>query len=128
MGVCRAERFVLLAVLLGGCATTGVASGPIEESALSDVIEDRIEADARLEGSEIDARTEDGVVYLEGTVREAEDMPIAERIAADARGVVAVLSELRVAGEDEEPRMTPIYDDGVGEYEDSTESMMDPGN
>jgi hypothetical protein len=53
---------------------------------------------------------------------------IAEGIAADARGVVAVLSELRVAGEDEEPRMTPMYDDGVGEYEDSTESMMDPGN
>lgn len=117
---------IMCAAALAGCASRPVAKRPLEEVALSDVIEDRIEADERIEGAQIDASTDDGVVVLAGTVQSERDATLAGRIAAGTPGVVAVLNELRIEDELDDPPMDPIYDEGVGEQEDSTESMMDP--
>ena len=107
----------LLAAALSGCATRGIADTPLEEAALSDLVEDRIEADARLRDAKIRATTNQSVVVLAGTVQSAEDAALAERIAAETGGVLTVLNELRVRDEREDPTMFPIYDEGIQQVE-----------
>ncbi len=112
----RATLFVLAAAL-AGCATRGIADTPLEESALSDLVEDRIEAEPRLRDARIRATTNQGVVMLAGNVQSAEDAALAERIAAETGGVLTVLNELRVRDEREDPTMFPVYDEGIQNVE-----------
>jgi hypothetical protein len=105
---------VLVLALLAGCATNpAIANSPLEETALSDRIEDRIEAEESLSDAKIRATTDDGVVVLAGVVASDEDAALAGKIAYSTPGVVTVLNELRVGDPREAPEMTPAYDEGV---------------
>lgn len=105
---------VLVLALLTGCATNNaIANSPLEETALSDHIEDQIEADARLSDAKIRATTDDGVVVLAGVVASDEDAALAGKIAYGTPGVITVINELRVGDPREAPEMTPAYDEGV---------------
>jgi osmotically-inducible protein OsmY len=67
---------------------------------IQEEVSDRLEDDDWLDASDIDVRSEDGVVILEGTVKNKEAKRRAEDLADSCKGVKDVMNRLRVEEEE----------------------------
>jgi hypothetical protein len=67
---------------------------------IQDEVSDRLEDDDWLDASDIDVRCEEGVVILEGTVKNKEAKRRAEDLADSCKGVKDVMNRLRVEEEE----------------------------
>lgn len=70
-----------------------------DERVFEDVCESLI--NSGIDASDVDVRTEDGVVWLDGAVPDRDQKRAAEELANDVRGVVDVINRLRVTPEED---------------------------
>ncbi|HWP59419.1 MAG TPA: BON domain-containing protein [Candidatus Acidoferrales bacterium] len=97
----RAGGALLLAAVVGaGCqAMTGKTAGRnVDDAALTASVKAQLVAEKAANLTRIDVDTNNGVVYLNGTVETADDKERAERLARRVDGVRRVVNNLQVAG------------------------------
>ncbi len=91
---------VLLAVLavLSGCrAMTGTTAGEtVDDATITAAVKSKLVADRAANLTRVDVDTNNGTVYLNGTVETAEQRARAEQLARQAQGVKAVVNNLQV--------------------------------
>ncbi len=91
---------VLLAVLavLTGCrAMTGKTAGEtVDDATITAAVKSKLVADRAANLTRVDVDTNNGTVYLNGTVETAEQKARAEQLARQAQGVKAVVNNLQV--------------------------------
>ena len=92
-GVQTCGVLLLIAVLLGGCATMTGREGAgeaVSDSAITTKVKANLVADAVLSGFAIDVDTTDGVVSLNGIVTSEQERQRAIQVARSVDGVTRV--------------------------------------
>lgn len=89
---------LLLLVLAAGCrGMTGRGAGQtIDDASVTASVKSRLVADRAVNLTRVDVDTNDGTVYLKGTVESAEQKTRAEQLAWQATGVKNVVNNLQV--------------------------------
>lgn len=90
---------LLLAATVAGCqAMTGKTAGQnIDDASITASVKSQLVADKASNLVRVDVDTNQGVVYLNGTVDSAEQKARAEELARRVRGVSRVVNNLQVA-------------------------------
>lgn len=89
---------VIALVLLGCQALTGKTAGQnIDDAAITASVKSQLVADKAANLTRIDVDTNNGVVYLNGTVESSEQRARAEQLARRVDGVKKVVNNLQVA-------------------------------
>ncbi|HEY3305234.1 MAG TPA: BON domain-containing protein [Candidatus Binatia bacterium] len=90
---------VLLVVALAGCqAMTGKTAGQnVDDANLTASVKANLVADKAANLTRIDVDTNNGVVYLNGTVESPQQKARAEQLASQVKGVKKVVNNLQVA-------------------------------
>ncbi|HXG01980.1 MAG TPA: BON domain-containing protein [Candidatus Binatia bacterium] len=91
---------ILLAVFVAftGCrAMTGKTAGQtIDDAQITAAVKSKLVADKAANLTRVDVDTNNGTVYLNGTVETAEQKARAEQLAREAKGVRDVVNNLQV--------------------------------
>lgn len=88
---------VLVAAVSGCRATTGKTAGQtVDNASITASVKSRLVADKVSNLTRIDVDTNNGTVYLNGTVETPEQKTKAEQLAWQAKGVKAVVNNLQV--------------------------------
>ncbi|MBI2216307.1 MAG: BON domain-containing protein [Candidatus Rokubacteria bacterium] len=91
---------VLLVILMAavGCQTmTGKTAGQtVDDSTITAAVKSKLVADKASNLTRVDVDTNNGVVYLNGSVESAEQKARAEQLAKEANGVKRVVNNLQV--------------------------------
>jgi hyperosmotically inducible protein len=84
--------------LLGGCrAMTGKTTGQtVDDASITASVKSKLVADKAANLTRVDVDTNNGTVYLNGTVETPEQKTRAEQLAWQAGGVKAVVNNLQV--------------------------------
>lgn len=92
-----AVMLAVLAVLSGCRATTGKTAGQtVDDATITAAVKSKLVADKAANLTRIDVDTNNGTVYLNGTVETPEQKTRAEQLAWQASGVKAVVNNLQV--------------------------------
>lgn len=83
-------------ILSAGCKTTQSASTQWSDSSITARVKSKLIGSDRVAAHNIDVNTEEGVVYLLGRVKTADEKATAERIAKECEGVHKVVNHLEV--------------------------------
>ena len=94
-----AAVIVAILVLVVGCQTlTGKSAGTnVDDTAVTASVKARLVADKPANLTRVDVDTNQGTVYLNGTVDSPEQRARAEQLAWQSKGVKAVVNNLQVA-------------------------------
>jgi hyperosmotically inducible periplasmic protein len=94
-----AAVIVAILVLVVGCQTlTGKSAGTnVDDTAVTASVKAKLVADKPANLTRVDVDTNQGTVYLNGTVDSPEQRARAEQLAWQAQGVKAVVNNLQVA-------------------------------
>jgi hyperosmotically inducible periplasmic protein len=88
---------VLVAAVSGCRATTGRSAGQnVDDASITASVKSKLVADKVSNLTRIDVDTNNGTVYLNGTVETSEQKTKAEQLAWQAKGVKAVVNNLQV--------------------------------
>lgn len=88
---------VLVAAVSGCRATTGKSAGQnVDDASITASVKSRLVAEKASNLTRIDVDTNNGTVYLNGTVETPEQKTKAEQLAWQAKGVKAVVNNLQV--------------------------------
>jgi osmotically-inducible protein OsmY len=71
-------------------------SKPLTDDYVSDSVRQKLAADQVVKGGDLDVAVKDGVVTLNGKVREQKQKDKAERIAKHVRGVKSVVNNIKI--------------------------------
>ena len=90
---------VAILVLVVGCQTlTGKSAGTnVDDTAVTASVKAKLVADKPANLTRVDVDTNQGTVYLNGTVDSPEQRARAEQLAWQSKGVKAVVNNLQVA-------------------------------
>ncbi|OLD96070.1 MAG: hypothetical protein AUG80_15000 [Candidatus Rokubacteria bacterium 13_1_20CM_4_68_9] len=87
----------VLAVLSGCRSMTGKSAGTnIDDASITTAVKSKLVADKASNLTRVNVDTNNGTVYLNGTVESAEQRARAEQIAREAKGVRNVVNNLQV--------------------------------
>ena len=93
----RAIGLVLvLAVTLSACGSMKGAGAGVDDATITASVKSKLVADKAANLTRVDVDTNNGTVYLNGTVDSAEQKSRAERLAWQAQGVKSVVNNLQV--------------------------------
>jgi hyperosmotically inducible periplasmic protein len=98
-GILRSVTVTLAVVLLtAACqsATGRSAGATVDDATITASVKSRLVADKPANLTRVDVDTNNGTVYLNGTVESAEQKTRAEQLARQARGVKTVVNNLQV--------------------------------
>ena len=88
---------VVVAVVVGCRSATGTTAGnTIDDATITASVKTRLVADKASNLTQVDVDTNNGTVYLNGTVDSAEQRSRAEQLAWQAKGVKSVVNSLQV--------------------------------
>lgn len=88
---------VILSVLSGCRAMTGKSTGQtVDDAGITASVKTKLVADKAANLTRVDVDTNNGTVYLNGTVETSEQKARAEQLAGQASGVKAVVNNLQV--------------------------------
>ena len=88
---------VLVAVVAGCRSLTGKSAGTnVDDATITASVKSKLVADKASNLTRVDVDTNNGTVYLNGTVDSAEQKSRAERLAWQAQGVKSVVNNLQV--------------------------------
>jgi len=100
MGRAMQTLVVLVAVLavLSGCRSmTGKSAGQnIDDATITASVKSKLVAEKAANLTRVDVDTNNGTVYLNGTVDSADQKTRAEQLAREAKGVKSVVNNLQV--------------------------------
>jgi hyperosmotically inducible protein len=89
--------FVLLAVLVAGCRSSGQSVGQnIDDKTILAAVKTKLVADKASNLTKVNVDVTNGTVYLTGNVETAEQKSSAERLAQGTKGVRSVVNNLQV--------------------------------
>ena len=89
--------FVLFAVLVAGCRSTGQSVGQnIDDKTILASVKTKLVADKASNLTKVNVDVTNGTVYLTGNVETAAQKSNAERLAQDVKGVRSVVNNLQV--------------------------------
>ena len=93
-----AAALVVLLVAVSGCQSlTGPsASSTVDDASMTASVKSKLVADKATNLTRVDVDTNNGTVYLNGTVDSAEQKTKAEQLAWQAKGVKSVVNNLQV--------------------------------
>ena len=92
-----AGLLVLVAVVAGCTSTTGKSAGTnVDDATITASVKSKLVADKAANLTRVDVDTNNGTVYLNGTVESAEQKSRAEQLAWRASGVKTVVNNLQV--------------------------------
>jgi len=92
-----AAVFVLVAVVAGCRSMTGKSAGTnVDDATITASVKTKLVADKASNLTRVDVDTNNGTVYLNGTVDSAEQKSRAEELARQAQGVKSVVNNLQV--------------------------------
>ena len=92
-----ALMIVLVAVVAGCQSATGKTAGTnIDDATITASVKSKLVADKASNLTRVDVDTNNGTVYLNGTVESAEQKSRAEQLAWQASGVKTVVNNLQV--------------------------------
>ncbi len=77
-------------------ATLVAAAKPVSDDYLTDMVRQRLSADAIVKGGNIDVDVKAGVVTLNGKVQELKQKDKAERLAKKVNGVKSVVNNIKI--------------------------------
>ncbi|HVW83091.1 MAG TPA: BON domain-containing protein [Bryobacteraceae bacterium] len=72
------------------------ADKPVSDDYINDSVRQKLAADQVVKGGDLDVQVKDGVVTLNGKVREGKQKDKAERIAKKIRGVKSVVNNIKI--------------------------------
>ncbi|MGH7279724.1 MAG: BON domain-containing protein [Candidatus Rokuibacteriota bacterium] len=89
---------VMIATLAAGCrAMTGKSAGTVmDDATITASVKSKLVADKAANLTRVDVDTNNGTVYLNGSVESAEQKARAEQLAWQATGVKSVVNNLQV--------------------------------
>ena len=88
---------VVIAVVVVGCSMTGKGGGAsVDDATITASVKTKMVADRAANLTRVDVDTNNGTVYLNGTVDSAEQKSRAEQLAWQAKGVKSVVNNLQV--------------------------------
>ena len=89
---------VMVLTVLAGCqAMTGKSAGTnVDDASITANVKSRLVAEKASNLTRVDVDTNNGTVYLNGTVETAEHKAKAEQLAWQAKGVKSVVNNLQV--------------------------------
>jgi hyperosmotically inducible protein len=88
---------VLVAVVAGCRSLTGKSAGTnVDDATITASVKSKLVADKASNLTRVDVDTNNGTVYLNGTVDSAEQKSRAEQLAWQAQGVKSVVNNLQV--------------------------------
>ena len=95
----KSLAMVLLVAALGGCqAMTGKTAGRnVDDANLTASVKANLVAEKASNLTRIDVDTNNGIVYLNGTVHSPQEKARAEQLALQVQGVKKVVNNLQVA-------------------------------
>ena len=89
--------FVLMALVSGCQSMTGKSAGTnVDDANITASVKTKLVADKAANLTRVDVDTNNGTVYLNGTVDSAEQKARAEQLAWQAKGVKSVVNNLQV--------------------------------
>jgi hyperosmotically inducible periplasmic protein len=92
-----AGLLVLVAFVAGCTSTTGKSAGTnVDDATITASVKSKLVADKASNLTRVDVDTNNGTVYLNGTVESAEQKSRAEQLAWQASGVKTVVNNLQV--------------------------------
>ena len=92
-----AGLLVLVAVVAGCTSTTGKSAGTnVDDATITASVKSKLVADKASNLTRVDVDTNNGTVYLNGTVESPEQKSRAEQLAWQASGVKTVVNNLQV--------------------------------
>ena len=92
-----AVLLVLVAVVSGCRSLTGKSAGTnVDDATITAAVKSKLVADKVSNLTRVDVDTNNGTVYLNGTVDSAEQKSRAEQLAWQAQGVKSVINNLQV--------------------------------
>jgi hyperosmotically inducible protein len=92
-----AGLLVLVAFVAGCTSTTGKSAGTnIDDATITASVKSKLVADKASNLTRVDVDTNNGTVYLNGTVESPEQKSRAEQLAWQASGVKTVVNNLQV--------------------------------
>ena len=93
-----AASLLVLLVAVSGCQSlTGPsASATVDDASMTASVKSKLVADKATNLTRVDVDTNNGTVYLNGTVDSAEQKTKAEQLAWQAKGVKSVVNNLQV--------------------------------
>ena len=92
-----AGLLVLVALVAGCTSTTGKSAGAtIDDATITASVKSKLVADKASNLTRVDVDTNNGTVYLNGTVESPEQKSRAEQLAWQASGVKTVVNNLQV--------------------------------
>jgi len=83
-------------VVISGCKSTQSAGTQWDDSTITASVKSKLIGSDKVAAHNIDVNTEEGVVYLLGRVKTAEERATAERLAKETAGVHKVVNHLEV--------------------------------
>lgn len=86
-------------IVISGCKSTQSAGTQWDDSTITARVKSKLIGSDRVAAHNIDVNTEEGVVYLLGRVKTAEERSVAERLAKETEGVHKVVNHLEVGDE-----------------------------
>ena len=93
----RAIAVVLvLAATLSACGSMKSGATSVDDATITASVKSKLVADKAANLTRVDVDTNNGTVYLNGTVDSAEQKTRAERLAWQAQGVKSVVNNLQV--------------------------------
>lgn len=87
---------VCIALTLGACTSTQTVGEQFDDATITTKVKSKLAADPEVNPFNIDVDSNDGVVTLQGTVRDSEARTIAERLARETQGVKRVVNLIKV--------------------------------
>jgi len=92
-----AGTLVLVALVAGCTSTTGKSAGTnVDDATITASVKSKLVADKDSNLTRVDVDTNNGTVYLNGTVESPEQKSRAEQLAWQASGVKTVVNNLQV--------------------------------
>jgi hyperosmotically inducible protein len=90
---------LLVALSLSGCAaTTGKTAGEnVDDATVTSAVKSQLVMDKAANLTRVDVDTNQGIVYLNGTIEPSEQKQRAEDLAERVKGVTKVVNNLQVA-------------------------------
>jgi hyperosmotically inducible protein len=85
-----------LAAALSACGSMKSTGTGVDDATITASVKSRLVADKAANLTRVDVDTNNGTVYLNGTVDSAEQKSRAERLAWQAQGVKSVVNNLQV--------------------------------
>jgi hyperosmotically inducible periplasmic protein len=87
---------LVLAATLSACGSMKSGGASVDDATITASVKSKLVADKASNLTRVDVDTNNGTVYLNGTVDSAEQKSRAERLAWQAQGVKSVVNNLQV--------------------------------